>query len=337
MKGYSTIASIDPNVLFAAPSQHLWSALGDLILHLLQPVEPCRAFQSPHPRPLPPTVCQATSPIELLWRPPRFTKRGRWYRARLSNLRAVCQLLPDGNAAFADGLRRLSQHSQNYGDEGPKHLVLLWWEWPPEHHAELRFGLSMNFLREPPSSIKPNAPMNESEKATAIKFVDELCALGVLEPEPYPGFVRNTCPLFLVPRPGQPGQYRCIADMKKGGQNACNGADPVQMTSPGDILPRLYQGGFSATLDIAKYFHMFPTVESERMFLGCIHPATDVMLQYVTLPMGAGNSPGASNRFGAVFLRLVTTTLSAFQGEASRNDIASGFAGLGFSPKYGIG
>ena len=195
----------------------------------------------------------------------------------------------------------------------------------------------MNFLTPPPTGIKPNAPMNDDERATAIKFVDELCALGVLEPEPYPGNVVNTCPLFLVPKPGQPGQYRCIADMKKGGQNACVGADPVQMTSPADILPRLYHGGYSATLDIAKYFHMFPTVEAERVYLGCIHPSTGEMKRYATLPMGAGNSPGASGRYGAVFLHLVTTTLPAFQGQPVRNDIASGFAGSGYDPRLGVG
>ena len=104
--------------------------------------------------------------------------------------------------------------------------------------------------------------MNDVENATAIQFVDELLELGVLEKESYPGSVVNSCPLFLVPKPGQSGQYWCIAEMKKGGQNAVIGADLVQMSSPLDILPYLDSGGYSATLDIAKYF-LFLMVEAQ--------------------------------------------------------------------------
>lgn len=339
MKGYSSTEPIlDLTILYSGPGQHLWSTLGDILLDLLALSEAPSLVHPVHADvPLVQSSPFLPDPPELTWRPPSFNKRGRWYRKRVANLRRACSTLSNNDEVFADGLRILDLHRHNYSDDGPKHLVLLWWEWPAEHHAELRHGLSMNFLSQPPVGIKPNVPMNDAERATAVKFVDELCSLGVLEPEPFPGNVVNTCPLFLVPKPGQPGQYRCIADMKKGGQNSCVGADPVQMTSSADILPRLYRGGYSATLDIAKYFHIFPTVEDERPYLGCIHPVTGEMKRYATLPMGAGNSPGASARFGAVFLRLVTTTLPAFQGHPMRNDIASGFAGLGFDPGLGIG
>ena len=245
--------------------------------------------------------------------------------------------MPDEAVAFQEGLEILSLHGKNYGDEGPKHLVLLWWEWPEDKWCELRRGLSMNFLKTPLPGLVANAPMNPDELATAIKFVDELISLGVLEEEPYPGNVVNNCSLFLVPKPGQPGQYRCIADMKKGGQNQMVGADPVQMTVPGDILPRLYPNGFSATLDIAKFFHMFPTVEEERPYLGCVHPGTGRMYRYKTLPMGSGNSPGASGRYGATFRRLVEETLPAFQGQAIQNDFSTGLSGRGFNPQLGRG
>ena len=341
LKGYDKTHEqpSDIEAFLALPSVHLWCYIGDQLAILcggsILPSISGKERQSKTP----PSRLSESEQVEHQWEwsPPSFRKRGPWYRARIRNLRAACDTLDDPETAFTEGLKILDLHGKNYGEEGPKHLVLLWWEWPQEKWGELRDGLSMNFLEAPIPGLVQNAPMNPEELRTAIKFVDELIALGVLEEEPTPGNVVNNCPLFLVPKPGQPGQYRCIADMKKGGQNRVCAADPVQMTMPGDILPRLYRGGYSATLDIAKFFHMFPTVDSERPYMGCIHPGTGKMYRYKTLPMGSGNSPGASSRFGATFRRLVEETLPAFQGRPRQNDYASGFAGMGFDPDIGRG
>ena len=93
----------------------------------------------------------------------------------------------------------------------------------------------------------------------AAKFFDELISLKVLcLPLPDTPVV-NTFPLFLVTKAGQIGQFRTIADGKQGGQNDVCVADPCHMTSPDHILHNLYTGGFSATLDLSKFFHMFLT------------------------------------------------------------------------------
>jgi len=241
LKGFDiTAAPVPLTCLFRYPSRHLFANIGDKVLTLPGPtptigpsVQPPFGSNFAHAFP------SDDKPL-WNWQPPSFRKRGKWYRQRVSNLGTVCATLPDAESVFQDGLRILELHKENYGETGPKHLVLLWWEWPLEHQTTLRTGLSMNFLTPPPPGIKQNAMINAEEQATAIQFVDELISLGVLEPDSYPGNVVNTCPLFLVPKPGQPGQFRCIADMKKGGQNASVGADPVQMSSPADILPRLY-------------------------------------------------------------------------------------------------
>jgi hypothetical protein len=47
----------------------------------------------------------------------------------------------------------------------------------------------------------------------------ELISLGVLALVPYGVLLMNVCPLFLVSKPGQPDQWRCITYMKKGHQN----------------------------------------------------------------------------------------------------------------------
>ena len=91
-------------------------------------------------------------------------------------------------------------------------------------------------------------------------------------------------------------------------------ADPCHMTSPDHILPYLYSGGFSASLDLSKYFHMFLTKPEEHKYMGLIHPGTGDTYIYRTLPMGTRNSPGASGRLGAAFIREVMETSDLFGG-----------------------
>jgi hypothetical protein len=54
------------------------------------------------------------------------------------------------------------------------------------------------------------------------------------------------------------------------------------------------------------------------------------------LPIGAGNSPGASACFGCVLVQIVLET-SSLQGSPVQNDYAQGFAGQGYNSQWGIG
>lgn len=136
--------------------------------------------------------------------------------------------------------------------------------------------------------------------------------LGVLRKATKP--LRRVCPLFVVPKLGQPGQWRCIADMKRGGQNACCGLDPTYLPSAKDILPQLYSGGWSAIADASKYFHNYSTLPCERDLIGIIHPITGKHLWYVGLPMGSVNSPSISCRFGEGILNLLRAENEVFHG-----------------------
>ncbi|MGH7974468.1 MAG: hypothetical protein ACREBR_02985, partial [bacterium] len=241
---------------------------------------------------------------------------------------------PDEATLFTEGLELLRHHRKNYGPSGPKTLVVLWWEWPELHWNDLRLGGSMNFMREPTPGIVESSPMTEDQKNTAIAFVEELISLGVYDRVPPGHELRNTCPLFLVPKSGQPGQWRCIADMKRGGQNAACVADPVHLPQPSDILPKLYKGGWSSVIDASKFFHMFPTVFEERKYMGLIHPKTGDHYWYSRFPMGSANSPGASGRYGAAFLRLVMDTHYGFQGTPILNHM---LGSPNYNPDWGEG
>lgn len=70
--------------------------------------------------------------------------------------------------------------------------------------------------------------------------------------------------------------------MKDGGQNEAIGSDPVYLPRVDTILPHMYNGGWSAVVDASKFFYQFPTVISERKYLGLIHPTTGV--HYRALP-----------------------------------------------------
>ena len=209
----------------------------------------------------------------------------------------------DRDAMLAAGKGDLARHRLNYGPSGPQHLQILWWEFPKEHWEPLRTGGSMNFLKEPRREITPNSPMTSEQREIGGEFADELIELGVLDEAPQDDPVVATCPLFVVPKPGQPGQWRVIADCKRGGQNEAIGQGPVYLPQAHILLNQMYTGGWTAVVDASKMFYQFPTVVTERRYLGLIHPVTGKIYRYAGLPMGSGNSPHLAGKYGVGFLR----------------------------------
>jgi hypothetical protein len=57
-----------------------------------------------------------------------------------------------------------------------------------------------------------------------------------------------------------------------------------------------------------------------KKYLGCIHPRwANLFYVYCGLPMGAGNSPSISDRYGAAFQQLIRSCCPLFQGTPSHN------------------
>ena len=233
----------------------------------------------------------------------------------------------------------MRRHRRNYNHEGPtpNELQLLWWEFPSEHHEDIRTGSSMNFLKTPEPGLTKNADMTAEQQIAACEFVDELISLGVLRLPPPTRPTLQNAPLFVVPKPGQPGQWRCIADMLRGGQNSCIGNDPTILPRANDIITQMYSGGFSCVVDLSKYFYNFKTKAAEQQWLGTIHPITEIMYEYYGLPMGSGNSPAIACRIGQGFLRMLRSQHACFQGEGKANCYWTGFQELGYDPNKGYG
>jgi hypothetical protein len=272
------------------------------------------------------------------WQAPDLSPGGEWHLARVASLRKAVQGLPDEAEQLAKGLAALDTHRQNYKGDGSIHkLQLLWWEFPPEHWEELREGCAMNFLTEPTAGVKENSPMTEEQVDIAAEFIDELWSIGVFELIPDECEMKANAPLFAVAKPGQPGQWRIIADMKSGGQNEHIGRDPTHLPRARGILERLYTGGWSAIVDASKFFHNFPTHPKDRPYLGCIHPRTGQRLWYLGLPMGSAQSPSLACRFGLSMLRRLTEESPAFQGTVCENGWRSRLSGQGYDPHLGTG
>ena len=219
---------------------------------------------------------------------------------------------------LAQGRDDLRRHRANYSNVPGSgiYLQVLWWEFPPEHWEALRTGCSMNFLHAPKVSIMPNSKMDPDQTSIATEFFDELVTIGALEISPQDDPIIGNAPLFCIPKAGQPGQWRVLANMKEGLQNDAIGNEPVYLPRVSTILPYLYSNGWSATVDASKFFYQFPTVVLERKYLGCIHPLTGLHYRYRGLPMGAGNSPAIAGRMGAAVLRLlIERHPELFQGE----------------------
>lgn len=275
------------------------------------------------------------------WAPPDLSEGGEWYLERVAALQTAAKTMPNPDSIVREGLELLTIHRGNYTATGPapkpKQLQLLWWEFPPEHWKALREGCRMNFLKEPTACIHDNAPMDPEQVNVAAAFVDELLELKVIRPMDDDKEVLTTAPLFTVPKEGQEGEWRVIADMLRGGQNECIAPDPCVLPRQSHIIDLMYEGGYSAVVDASKFFHQFPTHPEDRPYLGVKHPITGELYAYRGLPMGGGSSPGITGQFGLSLLRLLREQCSLFQGTPKANCYWTGFSETGFDPKLGYG
>jgi hypothetical protein len=162
------------------------------------------------------------------WRPPDLSPSAPWYKARVLDLIRACCLYPTPGPMIEEGLIMLRHHRSNYTatHPDPHHLQILWWMFPSEHWDDLREGSSMNFLAEPRHELTPNSEMEEEQIVIAEEFLDELVDLGVLV-EVQPGAIVANGPLFCLDKPGQPGQWRILSDMRRGGQTKLLGRIPL--------------------------------------------------------------------------------------------------------------
>jgi hypothetical protein len=258
--------------------------------------------------------------LVFTWKPPDLSPGSEWTRETIRDLRVACDRYDNSDTLFQEGLECLARHRQNYDEDGPNptKLQLLWWEFPEERWAEFRDGCSMNFLRDPTPLIQPNSDMTEEQLDIAEEFLRELVDLGVLL-EVDDDYVKTNSPIFCLQKPGQPGQWRVLADMKKGLQNEAIGSDPTTFPKTSYILEQLYTGGFSAVVDLSKYFYNFPTVPEERCFLGVISSRTGKAHVWAGLPMGSGNSPSIAGRGGASLMRKLQETCQRYQGKIHHN------------------
>ena len=273
------------------------------------------------------------------WRPPDLREGKEWHRTRMQNLRQAAKSFPDPTVVIKEGIAALHTHRGNYTLDGPeaKKLKLLWWEFPEEHWKPLREGSRMNFLRAPSAVIHDNAPMTDEQTQVAASFVDELLDLAAVQTPAEGRKILTTAPLFVVPKEGQEGEWRVIADMLRGGQNECIGSDPVFLPRISHILDQMYSGGYSAVVDASKYFYQFPTHPDDRPYLGLRHPITQTLLEYAGLPMGAANSPAIACRYGLAFIRMLQSRFEAFQGNPKINCWWTGFSEDGYDPDLGYG
>jgi hypothetical protein len=268
------------------------------------------------------TDCKEDEHEPFSWKPPNLRPCSAWTRERTFSLIQAALQYDDPGAIIEDGMWKLANHHLNYTTEGPNatRLQLLWWEFPMKSWEELRTGCSMNFLCPPDERITPNSEMTAEQVVIAAEFVDELVDLGILTIRVRPGGMVTNGPLFCLPKPGQPGQWRILSDMRWGGQNEAVGSDPTVFPKPGVILDQLYRAGYSAIADASKFFYNFPTNPDERKYLGCKHPKRpEEHLVYGGLPMGSGNSPAIAGRHGAALLRKLQEVCPLYQGEPTVN------------------
>ena len=132
----------------------------------------------------------------------------------------------------------------------------------------------MNFLMEPPQGMHDNAPMDAAQlEEIACQFVDELVALGVLILEDPNDLMVTNVPMFRLPKLGQPGRWRILADLRAGGQNSVVGPDPTVSLKSAHILAQMYTGSYSAVVDASKFFYQFPVRKEDSNIMDASIPS----------------------------------------------------------------
>ena len=309
-----------PTPLSHATSLHIWHSLLDVLPeqrflrgHLSVPQTAAPANQ-PGPSAIP-------SPPDWAWQLPDLSEDSAWFVSRIATLNDATAAAPDRDRLRSEGLATLRRYIRTLmGQETT--LNLLWWEWPPTHWERIRNGCSLNFIVSPEGGLVPNPAMDADQMATAVEFVEELIDINVLEAVPDGQVLLRNGPLLVIPKAGQPGQWRVLSDMKRGGQNAYIANDPVLLPRLVDILPALCPGGYLAVVDVSKEFYHFPTRPDERPYLGLIHPSTGKHYWYRGIPMGSSSSPGVAGQGVAALLRDLLRN-EVFQGRVVVNDITN--------------
>lgn len=319
------------------------NALQPLLLPCPSPLPDVPAPSRSPPPPLSRPISPPSIPLPFGWEMQDISVGKPFWCEMVARLKAACAHYGDRSAQLErEGLEMLHVHRANYRDGAPdlKKLQLLWWAFPSAHWDEIRDGSSMNYLRPPSPMDTPNSPMDEDATAVAAEFIDELLGIGAMGPLPPGVDPQVIAPLFAVPKAGQPGQYRIIADFRRGTQNQFAGPDPVCLNRPTHILEQLYRGGWSAVVDASKYFYQFKTREDEWPYLCLRHPITGEVYTYYGLPMGASNSPALGGRFGLGFLRHVLERINGppSSGAVENNTWWASFTATGeYHPDLGHG
>lgn len=320
-----------PRILQAATGLHIWRALESTVVDNL--IQPGRLRVDTH-EPDKETGEREEESSDWTWTLPTLSEDGEWWqqrRAKLWEVTASYQL-PDKARYRTEGLATLRRYVRTL--EGKETtLNLLWWEWPETHHAVLRDGCPMRFVSDPGESLSPNPTYDADQLETAAEFVDELERLGVIEKVPPGRRLRRNGPLQVIPKEGQPGEWRVLSDMKRGGQNAHIAADPVALPRPADILRSLCEGGYTAVVDVSKEFYHFPTRDSDREYLGLIHPKTGEHYWYRGLPMGSASSPAIAGQGVAALLRDLLRH-DMFEGRVILNDVTNHLRGEPYRARW---
>jgi hypothetical protein len=76
--------------------------------------------------------------------------------------------------------------------------------------------------------------MDEEQIVIAEAFLNELVSLGTLVQVADDKIVANG-PLFCLPKAGQPGPWRILSDMRRGGQNEAYGLPKIELNLGPDV------------------------------------------------------------------------------------------------------
>jgi hypothetical protein len=173
--------------------------------------------------------CQPSEDSKWTWKLSDLRTNQSWFKERKADIwKATSKDMPRKQYVRRQSMQILRRYGKTL--MGKETMVnLLWWEWPEIFREQIRTGSLMNFIQTPPDDqpLTPNPEYTPEQLKVAVEFVTEIIASWVLEKVPLGSSLTANGPVVVLPKPGQPGQWRVISDMKSGGQNFYIANEPV--------------------------------------------------------------------------------------------------------------
>lgn len=191
---------------------------------------------------------------------------------------------------------------------------------PPQHLSWLRDGYRLPFgPGGPPEpfhlgcSLASSLSASGAERDFLRSELQRLLSRGAIEPGQSGRFVSRA---FLIPKPGQPGKWRLVFDLRH--LNSFLVESPCRYETLKTARGMFEEGDWMFSLDLEDGYYAVPIAEEHRHFL-TFEVAGLGLFQFAALPMGLAPSALVFTKVMSTFVRALRSPMEALSDFEARS------------------